>query len=278
MNHRPLNGLVCHSESDLGFRITELAVGGKTHTRISRIGVEVAGKKIREFAPDLHLWTFLYGGGGKSSGREIKSPLNALATNVLASAVQPEQLLKVNVYLTSPDKLYQRQGARTFWFGSLVAVSAAAALIGLLAAWRAFRQQRELNEMKIQFRFQRLARIARAHRVGAAHGGKSGGWQNPGISEAEGIFRVHRPRMPAVVGAHRKRARLLPHRQGRKQYEFEPTDVVALVQTTVKLMEPNAAEKRREFGLETSNIEHRTPNIEMEIDGRADPAGAGQPD
>jgi len=31
--------------------------------------------------------------------------------------------------------------------------------------------------------------------------------------------------------------------QGRKQYEFEPTDLVALVQTTVKLMEPNAAEK-----------------------------------
>ena len=31
--------------------------------------------------------------------------------------------------------------------------------------------------------------------------------------------------------------------QGRKQYEFEPTDLVALAQTTVKLMEPYAAEK-----------------------------------
>ena len=32
--------------------------------------------------------------------------------------------------------------------------------------------------------------------------------------------------------------------QGRKQYEFEPTDVVALIRETVKLMEPYAAEKQ----------------------------------
>lgn len=32
--------------------------------------------------------------------------------------------------------------------------------------------------------------------------------------------------------------------QGRKQYEFEPTDLVRLVQETVKLMEPYAAERR----------------------------------
>jgi signal transduction histidine kinase len=57
--------------------------------------------------------------------------------------------------------------------------------------------------------------------------------------------------------------------QGRKQYEFEPTDVVALVQTTVKLMEPNAAEKGVMLKLETSNLEPRTSNLELEIDGRA---------
>jgi len=32
--------------------------------------------------------------------------------------------------------------------------------------------------------------------------------------------------------------------QGRKQYEFEPTDVVALLKQTVTLMQPNAAEKQ----------------------------------
>jgi signal transduction histidine kinase len=67
--------------------------------------------------------------------------------------------------------------------------------------------------------------------------------------------------------------------QGRKQYEFEPTDVLALVQTTVKLMEPNAAEKGVSLVLgtflaapersEDENAEHRTPNIELNVDGRA---------
>jgi signal transduction histidine kinase len=57
--------------------------------------------------------------------------------------------------------------------------------------------------------------------------------------------------------------------QGRKQYEFEPTDLVALTRTTVKLMEPYAMEKGVTLNLETSNAEHRTPNIELKVDGRA---------
>jgi hypothetical protein len=57
--------------------------------------------------------------------------------------------------------------------------------------------------------------------------------------------------------------------QGRKQYEFEPTNVTALVEQTVKLMEPCAAEKGVRLELETSNIEHRTSNIERSVDGRA---------
>ena len=58
--------------------------------------------------------------------------------------------------------------------------------------------------------------------------------------------------------------------QGRKQYEFEPTDLLALTRETVKLMEPYAEEKG--VRLETSNIEHPTPNIELEVDGRAIPS------
>jgi signal transduction histidine kinase len=260
---------VCHSESDLGFRITELAVGGKHMPEYLGIGVEVAGKKIHEFAPDLHLWTFHYGGGGKSSGREIRVSSDAPATNVLASAVQPEQLLKVNVYLTSPDKLYQRQGARTFWFGSLVAVSAAAALIGLLAAWRAFRQQRELNEMKSNF----VSSVSHELRAPIASvrlmaenlaGGKIP--ESKKQKEYFGFIVQECRRLSALIENVLDFSRI---EQGRKQYEFEPTDIFALVQTTVKLMEPNAAEKGVNLVLETSNIEHRTPNIEMEIDGRA---------
>jgi signal transduction histidine kinase len=52
--------------------------------------------------------------------------------------------------------------------------------------------------------------------------------------------------------------------QGRKQYEFEPTDLRRLVAETVKLMEPYAAEK----GVELKS-EIRNPKSEVEADGRA---------
>src|SRR5207249_85818 len=57
--------------------------------------------------------------------------------------------------------------------------------------------------------------------------------------------------------------------QGRKQYEFEPTDLVALTRETVKLMESYAAERGVKLELGTSNIQHPTSNIELSVDGRA---------
>jgi signal transduction histidine kinase len=54
--------------------------------------------------------------------------------------------------------------------------------------------------------------------------------------------------------------------QGRKQYEFEPSNLVALAETTVKLMAPYAAEKgvRLEFVPAL-----RVPIAELKVDGRA---------
>ena len=57
--------------------------------------------------------------------------------------------------------------------------------------------------------------------------------------------------------------------QGRKQYEFEPTNLVALVETTVKLMEPYANERDVILKGETFNIQHSTLNSEPNLDGRA---------
>ena len=261
---------VCHSESDLGLRIKELAAGEKHIPEYFGIGVEVAGRKISKFAPDLHLWTFSYAGGGKSSAREVRWPLDALATNVLASAVQPEQFLKVNVYLTSPDKLYQRQGARTFWFGSLVAVSAAAALIGLLAAWRAFRQQRELSEMKSNFvssvSHELRAPIASVRLM--AENLESDKIPEPRKQKEYFGFIVQEcRRLSALIENVLDFSRI---EQGRKQYEFEPTDVVALLRQTVALMQPNATEKQVQLLLMLDDSQLSTLNSQpIEMDGRA---------
>ena len=76
------------------------------------------------------------------------------ATNVLASATEPRTIqapFKAVVYLTNPAALYQRQQAREFWFGGIIATSALASMVGLFATWRAFRRQERLAELKTNF-------------------------------------------------------------------------------------------------------------------------------
>src|SRR6185436_16910902 len=52
--------------------------------------------------------------------------------------------------------------------------------------------------------------------------------------------------------------------QGRKQYEFEPTDLAALTRETVRGMEPYAAEKGVRL-----NLECGMQSAELIVDGRA---------
>ena len=135
-----------------------------------------------------------------------------------------------------------------------MAVSAAAALIGLLAAWRAFRQQLQLNELKSNF----VSSVSHELRAPIAsvrlmaenlEGGKIPEPRKQ--KEYFGFIVQECRRLSALIENVLDFSRI---EQGRKQYEFEPTDVVALVRTTVKLMEPNAAEKGVRLGI--GNIEH----------------------
>jgi signal transduction histidine kinase len=176
---------------------------------------------------------------------------------------------RIRVLLASPEILYARQRQRTLLFGGLIVASAVAAAVGLFAAWCSFRRQQELNELKTNF----VSSVSHELRAPIAsvrlmaenlEGGKI-----PDAPRQGEYFRF-------IVQECRRLSSLIENvldfsriEQGRKQYEFEPTDLVALAQTTVKLMEPSAAEKgvRLEFG--TSNIEHPTSNIELEMDGRA---------
>jgi signal transduction histidine kinase len=58
--------------------------------------------------------------------------------------------------------------------------------------------------------------------------------------------------------------------QGRKQYEFEPTDLFTLVNQTVALMQPNAAEKQVQLLLKLDDSQLSTLNSQpIEMDGRA---------
>lgn len=95
-------------------------------------------------------------GSGKGSGvRWVPyiGPANGPPA-ILATARRIEagiECLTLNVHLISPQMLYARQRDRTLWFGSLIALSSIAAVVGFVSAWRAFRKQQRLSEMKTNF-------------------------------------------------------------------------------------------------------------------------------
>ena len=57
--------------------------------------------------------------------------------------------------------------------------------------------------------------------------------------------------------------------QGRKQYEFEPTDLIALVQETLKLMEPFATDRQVTLALCPSQPQPAAPIPQPVLDARA---------
>jgi signal transduction histidine kinase len=175
-------------------------------------------------------------------------------------------LFHVRVLLASPDIFYARQRQRTLLFGTLIVLSALAAMIGLITAHRAFRRQLQLNEMKSNFvssvSHELRAPIASVRLM--AENLERGKISGP--EKQNEYFRF-------IVQECRRLSSLIENvldfsriEQGRKQYEFEPTDLVALTQTTVKLMEPYAAEKGVKLELK-SEIGNR--KSEIDLDGRA---------
>ena len=188
---------------------------------------------------------------------------------VMFEAMPSHPQFSMQIRLTDRGLLYARQHQLQMIFGALIAASALAALIGFIAAYRAFRREQQLNELKSNFvssvSHELRAPIASVRLM--AENLERG--KIPESQKQNEYFRF-------IVQECRRLSSLIENvldfsriEQGRKQYEFEPTDLVALTQTTVKLMEPYAAEKGVKLELRTSNIQHPTSNIELNVDGRA---------
>ncbi len=125
----------------------------------------------------------------------------------------------------------------------LVGASALAALIGVAASWRAFRRQLRLNELKSNF----VSSVSHELRAPIASVRLM----------AESLERGRVPETPRqqeyfrfIVQECRRLSALIENvldfsriEQGRKQYDFEATDLLALTQQTVKLMDTYAAER-----------------------------------
>jgi signal transduction histidine kinase len=255
------------------------------------VAIKLEGEPVQLPSPWNHF------GDGKSAGdilaegqfqisqeagmtmRDSNSELNALllarpgsrreGNNIFFDDLPSHPQFSMQIRLTDRSLLYARQRQLQLIFGALIAASALAALIGFVAAYRAFRREQQLGELKSNFvssvSHELRAPIASVRLM--AENLEDG--KIPESQKQNEYFRF-------IVQECRRLSSLIENvldfsriEQGRKQYEFEPTDLVALAQTTVKLMKPYATEKGVMLKWETFNIQHSTPNIELNVDGRA---------
>jgi signal transduction histidine kinase len=165
---------------------------------------------------------------------------------VLASAAQNgggAELLKVDVLLADPARLYRHQRTRTYWFAGFIGLSSAVALFGLFGAWRSFRQQERLNEMKSDF----VSSVSHELRAPIAsvrlmaenlESGKVA--EEPRRME---YFRFISQECRRLSGLVENVLDFSSIEQNRKQYEFEPVDLRRIVDSTVRLLQPPATER-----------------------------------
>lgn len=219
-----------------------------------RVEFELAGKQIALSPSQIGLTTNRsLSVLGQADGGWENLPLN-----------QHTYPFRIRVLLASAELLYARQSQRTLLFGGLIVLSALVTLIGLITAHRAFRRQLRLNEMKSNFvssvSHELRAPIASVRLL--AESLERGKISEP--TKQNEYFRFigqECRRLSALIENVLDFSRI---EQGRKQYEFEPTDLSALVEQTVKLMQPYAEERGALLKCEVQSAK-----CEVELDGRA---------
>jgi len=150
----------------------------------------------------------------------------------------------VSFFLTSPEKMLAAEQRRTRLFGALIGGAVLAALAGLLAARRAFYEQQRLSEMKSNFvssvSHELRAPIASMRLLSESL--ERGKVSDAGKKQDYYRFLVQESRrLTSLIENVLDFSRI---EQGRKEYQREPADLDAIVEDTIKLMQPAAAEKQ----------------------------------
>ena len=156
----------------------------------------------------------------------------------------------VQIRLADRRLLYAKQRQLQFIFGALIGVSALTALIGFVAAYSAFRHQQQLGEMKSNFvssvSHELRAPIASMRLLAESlQRGKVSGETKQ--KEYFGFLVQESRRLSSLIENILDFSRI---EQGRKKYQFEPTDLDFLVEQTLKLMQPCAVERGVELKLQ----------------------------
>ncbi len=256
---------ICRAQTDIGACLTSIIAASRQIPEYFGVAMDVAGRRLTWPAPDLREWEY-QNYFGREGGGQKKVLLEKTSTNLLASAALPSDpgLLKLSVYLTSRSALLARERTRSFWLLALVSTAALAAGLGFVKAYRAFWRQLRLNELKSNF-VSSVSHELRAPIASVRLMAES--LERGKIAEAG----KQREYFKFIVQECRRLSSLVENvldfsriEQGRKQYDFEPTDVVALTKQTVKLLEPYAAERQVALQLRVLS-----DHLQLNADGKA---------
>jgi len=170
----------------------------------------------------------------------------------------------LRLYLADPARLFAAYRRQALLLTGLVAAAAFGALVGVFASWRAFQRQLRLNEMKTNF-VSSVSHELRAPIASVRLMAES--LERGKVSEAPKQHEYFR----FIVQECRRLSSLIENvldfsriEQGRKQYDLEPTDLIALAQQTVALMETYAAERGVNLQLQFPDaINHQLPNYQL---------------
>ena len=221
-----------------------------------RVAVTIEGKPLR------------VSDGNDSPPDQLLLGTAAQKVNFLGIAGGADFELKF--YLVSRERMLASEHRRAMLFGALILVALLAALAGCLAAWSSFHRQLQLNELKSNFvssvSHELRAPIASVRLMAESlERGKIS--EEPKRNEYFRFIVQECRRLTSLIENVLDFSRI---EQGRKQYEFEPTDLAALTRETVKLMEPYAAEKHVSLSLRLDDSQLSTLNSQpIEVDGRA---------
>ncbi len=237
--------------------------GGRWFLAVSPAQLRQAATLLSGVKPPHFGVSMSLGGTPLTESAAAEKPL-ARAERRIALAGGGELPLTVQVFLEKPDRFFAQQRARSVRFGALIAAAAAAVLAGFFAAWRAFRRQQLLSEMKTNFvssvSHELRAPIASVRLMaeeldgGAAAGGEK-------LQQYHRFIVQECRRLSAVIENVLDFSR---REQGREEFEFEPTDLARLVEESVALMRIYGAEK----GL-ALRVEITGEPAPIEADGRA---------
>ncbi|MBA4149289.1 MAG: hypothetical protein H0X66_14335 [Verrucomicrobia bacterium] len=268
VTHKPsekYSGWIAHTER---WRFAHLAKGNGIHVFKARSFSEL-NTQIETLLGEMKYPPFLDYGievGGHVFRKEPAEQLIGTTTRNVSTGGEATTI-KVTVAVTRPDVLFAHYRKRQLWTGSLIGAAALTSVIGFGAAFLSFRRQQRLAEMKSNF-VSSVSHELRAPIASVRLMAES--------LERDRITEPHKQKEYfRFIGQECRRLSSLIENvldfsrieQGRKQYEFEPTDLVKLVGETVKLMEPYATEKNVTLCCEMAEL-HDT-HTQPVIDGRA---------